>query len=938
MSLRHLWLLPVAFLLNGPVGATPPDSISVHCRVFEDSDLSGTFDEGEPLLESIPITNGREIFATSVEGAADFFVDRAEYRFATLQIPAGLWPTTAWFHWVPVGTAGPDTVDFGLRPRPETAADQSVRWVHIADTQIQTWTEPYRMDLDLQEINQLPEPALFMINVGDLVEVGPDTTHWNHYVDQVAVSNIEIFPVVGNHDVIPTADPLGNYERWVGPPYYSFDAGNWHFIIQNGAANNASSATPIQDAWIAADLAARPPGSHVAMFQHYMVVESNPAKVAAWAAGGVEANFSGHWHSHQFAERKVGITDYNLSWTRNGAVDRTPRCYGLVTCTTDGQISYEQRRLRVDHRVNVASPQEAQIVGREAVEILVNAYDSASLVSSLSASISGSGGSLPGASLSREGISLWRALVDATELPAGGYVLDVSGSFVDGTPIALSVPFLLDDVVPIVRAPSSDWPMFRRCSAGSSFVPHAVEPPLRLAWCTPVTGMVALSSPVVADGKVYFGCRPERELAEAGVMACNAVTGAVDWFTHLPSGVALAPAVANHVVMASTMSDSIYGLDRATGTRIWALPQIEPRYTMTAAIFAGEKAWLGTEGRPQQIEWATGARDFFTANIGSPWYSVIYSAPAIGPDYIYYGFFGGDDPSTGGFKVVSRVDGSLVYGEGGCIRSPLWTPDTLFVVGALDRNNHMLTARDPSGGVLWTAPKSLGAGTGSPAIAHGVLVVAGKNGSIEGFSATDGTNLWTKTVGTQLYDMEEGWGNVRASNATPAIADTIVYVGSNDGKFYALNLFTGDELWSWNLGVPISSSAAISGNMVFVAAEDEHLYAFVAPTPGGGSTGAHEETPGVGLFEFLPPRPNPSAGATTFAWAMPQRMHASIKVYDVSGRLVRKIFDETADAGAHQAEWDGTDARGSRAASGVYFARLRAGNRTAVRKFVRLSR
>jgi hypothetical protein len=46
------------------------------------------------------------------------------------------------------------------------------------------------------------------------------------------------------------------------------------------------------------------------------------------------------------------------------------------------------------------------------------------------------------------------------------------------------------------------------------------------------------------------------------VTAFDAVTGSVDWFTHLPSGVSLAPAVAGDIVMAATMSDSIYGLDR----------------------------------------------------------------------------------------------------------------------------------------------------------------------------------------------------------------------------------------------------------------------------------------------------------------------------------------------------------------------------------------
>ncbi|MFN8179225.1 MAG: PQQ-binding-like beta-propeller repeat protein [bacterium] len=952
MVFRHRWLLAAALLpaLALPAAAsTPapptfgsaPDTIHVHCRVFQDADSSGTFDAGESLLAGIGISNGYNTFVTDAQGEVDVPVDRAIYRFATLSIPAGQWPTTSWFHWVPVGTAGPDTVDFGLKVCPETAADvDSIRWIHIADTQVQTWTEPYRMDLDFEQINRLPEHPLFLINTGDLVEVGTDSTHWNHYVSQLAVSHSIVFPVVGNHDVIPALNECENYERWAGPPYYSFDAGNWHFVVYNGAGNNANAATPMQDIWLHADLFNKPPGSHAILFQHYLAQESPAPKVAYWASAGVVANFSGHWHSHQFAERSYGVADYNISWTRNGSVDRTPRVFGMVTCTRDGQIRYEQRRLRVDHRSSVASPQAQQTVGRDAVEILVNAYDSASLVSHLTASISGAGGGLPGASLTREGISLWRVLVDASSLPPGPYTVTISGGFADGAPISLSQSFYLDDIVPITRAPSTDWPMFRRCSAGSSYVDLDLHPPLRLAWCIPVTGMVAESSPVVAGGKVYFGCRPERSVGEAGVTACDAVTGSVDWFAHLPSGIALAPAVAGNVVLATTMSDSIYGLDRATGARLWAVRQIEPKYTMTAPIFEGSKVWAGTEPKPQQLQWATGARDWITENLGSPWYStIIYSAPAVGPNYIYFSFFGWDDPTTGGFKIVSRTDGSTIRSEAGCNRSPIWTPDYVYVVGALDRNNQTLTARNETGAAQWVSATNMGAGTGSPAIAHGILVVPGQYGAIQGFRASDGLNLWTKPVDTQLYDMEEGWGDVHASNSTPAIADSIVYVGSNDGRLYALDLFTGAELWRWDLGVPIASSPAISGNMLFVAAEDEHLYAFVMPTGGGGGpTGTPLGASRGPAFEFLAPRPNPSAGATTFAWIMPERARASIRIYDVAGRLVRSLVDQTMEAGPHQMAWDGTDGRGLHAASGVYFAKLRAGSHSAVRKLVHLHR
>ena len=49
-----------------------------------------------------------------------------------------------------------------------------------------------------------------------------------------------------------------------------------------------------------------------------------------------------------------------------------------------------------------------------------------------------------------------------------------------------------------------------------------------------------------------------------------------------------------------------------------------------------------------------------------------------------------------------------------------------------------------------------------------------------------------------------------------------------------------------------------------------------------------------------------------------------MRVYDVSGRLVRVLVDEVREAGAYEVIWDGLN-NGSRAtASGIYFCRMEA--------------
>jgi flagellar hook assembly protein FlgD len=48
-------------------------------------------------------------------------------------------------------------------------------------------------------------------------------------------------------------------------------------------------------------------------------------------------------------------------------------------------------------------------------------------------------------------------------------------------------------------------------------------------------------------------------------------------------------------------------------------------------------------------------------------------------------------------------------------------------------------------------------------------------------------------------------------------------------------------------------------------------------------------------------------------------------IYDVQGRRVKALVNETMPAGDHTIRWDGMDDAGNAVADGVYFANVRAG-------------
>jgi len=80
----------------------------------------------------------------------------------------------------------------------------------------------------------------------------------------------------------------------------------------------------------------------------------------------------------------------------------------------------------------------------------------------------------------------------------------------------------------------------------------------------------------------------------------------------------------------------------------------------------------------------------------------------------------------------------------------------------------------------------------------------------------------------------------------------------------------------------------------------------------------------------------PSAPATKVSFNIPKTGAVKLRVYDVTGRLVRTLVDAPLDRGAHEIRWDGRSDLGRPTTSGVYFLRLETEQGSSSRKLVRL--
>ncbi|MDH4037169.1 MAG: C25 family cysteine peptidase [Candidatus Krumholzibacteria bacterium] len=93
-------------------------------------------------------------------------------------------------------------------------------------------------------------------------------------------------------------------------------------------------------------------------------------------------------------------------------------------------------------------------------------------------------------------------------------------------------------------------------------------------------------------------------------------------------------------------------------------------------------------------------------------------------------------------------------------------------------------------------------------------------------------------------------------------------------------------------------------------------------------------SPGRLRFALEQNVPNPFNPVTRIGFSVSEPGRVSLRVYDVHGRLVATLTDGSFPAGRHSLLWDGRNARGESVASGLYFYRLLAGDRSESRKMV----
>jgi eukaryotic-like serine/threonine-protein kinase len=342
---------------------------------------------------------------------------------------------------------------------------------------------------------------------------------------------------------------------------------------------------------------------------------------------------------------------------------------------------------------------------------------------------------------------------------------------------------------------------------------------------------LALCSPAFADDAMFRG-NPQH----TGVYAASGVPQftKIKWQFHTGGQILSSPAVAGGTLYVGSSDHLLYALDLAAGTQKWKF-QTDGRITSSPAVSSGivyfdsyDSYFYAVDAATGQLKWkfhTSGERRFSAkhlhgsepaAEIMPDPFDFYLSSPVVWNGAVYFG--SGDsniyalDAASGAVKWKFKT-GDVVHA------SPAIADGTLYV-GSWDSYFYALDAA--TGAEKWRFKtgedpdihNQVGIQS-SAAVSSGVVYFGCRDSKFYAVDAATGKERWS-------FPNKGSW-----VIASPAVLDGKVYFATSDtGLFHALDARSGAPVFSLDFKHwPMFSSPAIAGDTAYIGSHQGKLYA-----------------------------------------------------------------------------------------------------------------
>ena len=344
--------------------------------------------------------------------------------------------------------------------------------------------------------------------------------------------------------------------------------------------------------------------------------------------------------------------------------------------------------------------------------------------------------------------------------------------------------------------PADNWSQFRGNLQLTGVSQSAVPDTLKQLW-TYEAGDSIESSAAIVGGTVFVGSQ-KGELA-----ALNLDNGQVYWkfSTGSPIGES-SPAYGNGAVYIGDLGGWLNALNATNGQKLWAFKT--DNEIKSSPVVVGDRLLIGSYDQNLYCLSTRNGALLWKVRTNGP----VHSTPSVSGGLA---FIAGCDEV---FRAIRISDGKEMFS----IASGAYTGASPAIRGTAAYygtfNNEVLMVDLTNRSIAWRYqhPERKFPFYASAALTPTRIVVGGRDKMVHGLTPA-GKAAWTFATRARV-------------ESSPAIAGGRVYVGSNDGRFYVLNVETGAKLWEFNAGSPFSASPAIARGRIVIGSQDGRLYCF----------------------------------------------------------------------------------------------------------------
>jgi outer membrane protein assembly factor BamB len=344
--------------------------------------------------------------------------------------------------------------------------------------------------------------------------------------------------------------------------------------------------------------------------------------------------------------------------------------------------------------------------------------------------------------------------------------------------------------------PADNWSQFRGnhqlTGVSESKVPESLKP----VW-TYDAGDSIESSAAIVGSTVFVGSQ------KGELVALSLDNGSVYW--KFPTGSPIgesSPAYGNGVVYIGDLGGWLNALNASDGKKLWAFKTNGE--IKSSPVVVGDRLLIGSY---DEFLYCLSTKD------GSVLWKFKTNGPVHSTPSITNGmaFIAGCDEV---FRAIRIADGKQVFNvSSGSYTgaSPALRNGAAFY-GTFD--NEVLSVNLAQKQIAWRYehPVKKFPYYSSAAVTATQVVVGGRDKMVHGLTSA-GKEAWTFTTRARV-------------ESSPAIADGRVFVGSNDGRFYVLNLTSGAKVWEFDAGGPLAASPAIANGRIVIGTLDGKLFCF----------------------------------------------------------------------------------------------------------------